>query len=819
MHPEIHATKPGSCPKCGMDLIQEKPKKARPKAKPKPKPAEVPAKVEETPPASRPTPAHDHSAHDHSAHMPSDSAVAPAPQQNEPQKPAPTLEKSEILLPTPVVVKPRTVRYDLYVSEGVVNFTGKNRRGMFINGTIPAPTLEFTEGDTAEIWVHNLMPVETSIHWHGLILPNRFDGVPYLTTAPIEAGEKHLFRFPLVQSGTYWYHSHTHLQEQIGMYGAFIIKKRAGDAGLRALDSLPELTVVLSDWTDENPGQVHRSLHYATDWYAIRKGATQDYGAALTRGYFKTKLVNEWKRQLPMDVSDVYYDRFLANGKPEVRTEMFKKGDRVRLRVVNGSSSSYFWLGWAGGKMTVIASDGMDVEPVEVDRMMVAIAETWDVVVTLPEDGSFEFRATPEDRTGSTSIFLGKGKTVAAPVLPRLKYFEGMKMMNGMMNMDGSMDDMGMAMSLQKMDMNSVMYPEQTGAEHDEMEGMDHHAAMIPDGFTTLNYSMLRATRSTMLPRDAPVKTLKFELTGNMTRYVWTLDNKTVSESDKILIKQGENVRIVLTNNSMMRHPMHLHGHFFRVINGQGDRSPLKNVLDIMPMETDTIEFAANEASGGDWFFHCHILYHMMAGMGRIFSYENSPPNPELPDPAKALRRLYHDDRQFHLMAQIGLESNGSDGEIMYANTRWFAQTEWRLGLHDEHGYESESHIGRYIGRNQFFQPYIGWDWRYRAGQAGETNLFGQKNTKDDRRVACAGFRYVLPMWLVLDVRIDHTGQARITLLREDIALTSRLRANFMVNTDREWMAGGRWILTKYWSLSTHYDSDMGFGAGVTLTY
>ena len=170
-------------------------------------------------------------------------------------------------------------------------------------------------------------------------------------------------------------------------------------------------------------------------------------------------------------------------------------------------------------------------------------------------------------------------------------------------------------------------------------------------------------------------------------------------------------------------------------------------------------------------------------------------------------------------MAQIGLESNGSDGEIMFANTRWFVQTEWRLGLHDRHGYESESHIGRYIGRNQFFAPYVGWDYRFRSPATAERNIFGQKNTKDKREIFCAGFRYTLPMFLMFDIRMDHTGQVRLQLGREDIALLPRLRANWMWNTDREWMVGGRWILTKYWSLSTHYDSDMGFGAGMTITY
>ena len=170
-------------------------------------------------------------------------------------------------------------------------------------------------------------------------------------------------------------------------------------------------------------------------------------------------------------------------------------------------------------------------------------------------------------------------------------------------------------------------------------------------------------------------------------------------------------------------------------------------------------------------------------------------------------------------MARIGLESNGSDGELMFANTRWLLQTEWRLGLHDEHGWESESHIGRYVGHGQFLLPYIGWDYRYRKGENPESTLFGQSNGKDSRKVFCAGIRYTLPMFLLTDVRIDQSGSFRIQIGREDIAVTNRLRLNFMVNSDREYMAGFWYILTKYFALSTHYDSDMGFGAGVTLNY
>jgi CopA family copper-resistance protein len=716
----------------------------------------------------------------------------------------------------------KIVRYDLYVGDTIVNFTGKKAHALAINGQIPAPALVFTEGDTAEIYVHNTLKETTSLHWHGLILPNRYDGVPYLTTAPILPNSTHLYRFALVQNGTYWYHSHTMLQEQSGLYGALIVHKKNKDPQLRAEDALPEIPLLLSDWTNENPMQIDRSLHNATDWYGIKKGAAQSYGEAIIQGHFKTKLTNEWKRMLPMDVSDVYYDRFLANGQPVMRTNQFKKGDRVRFRIINGSASTYFWLQWAGGKITVVANDGKDVEPVEVDRMIIAVSETYDIVVTLPEDGAYELRATSEDRTKFSSVYVGKGADVPAPTLPRLQYFEGMRMMNGMMRMNGTMDDMGMQMSLQQMDMNTVMYPEITGMPaQKQMKGMDMGKEMsaptLPDDFTTLHYTMLRATESTVLS-EKPTRTMYWKLTGNMNRYVWTIDNRTVSESDKILIKKGENIRIILYNGSMMRHPMHLHGHFFRLLNGQGAYAPLKNVLDIMPMETDTIEFNASEI-GGNWFFHCHILYHMMSGMGRIFTYENSAPNPELPNPKKALRMVYHDDRKFHSMAQIGLESNGSDGEFRLTNTRWLFQTEWRLGLNDRNGYESESHIGRYLGKNQFFVPYVGWDYRYRKTAVRENNVFGQLNTKDIRRVFCVGLRFTLPMFLVFDARMDQSGKFRLQIGRDDLAFSKRLRGRFMLNSDREWMVGARYIMTKYWAISSHYDSDMGLGVGVTFLY
>ena len=711
----------------------------------------------------------------------------------------------------------KIVRYDLFVRDTLIDLAGKKVHGFAVNGQIPMPELHFTEGDTAEIYVHNELTVETSIHWHGLILPNEQDGVPYLTTTPVKPNTTHLYKFPLVQSGTYWYHSHAGLQEQNGLYGAFIIHKKEESP-------IPQYTILLSDWTNMKPFEVHRRLHMANDWSAIKKagvqkGAVQSYADAIREGYFKTKVGNEWKRMLAMDVSDVYYEKFLTNGKPELSFTNSEKEKKVRLRVINGSSSTYFWLKYAGGKMDVVASDGSDVVPVSVDRMIIGVSETYDLIVNVPDENTaYEFLATSEDRIGSTSAWIGSGiKQLAYPLEP-LKYFEGMKMMNGMMKMNGNLDDMGMHMSLQKMDMNVVMYPEITGSASNSGAHQKNYNSNTLSNIVTLNYSMLKAPFQTTLP-NTKTKTFYFELTGNMNRYVWSINNKTISETDKILIRKGENMRLVIYNNSMMRHPMHLHGHFFRVLNGQGDYSPLKNVLDIMPMETDTIEFAATES--GDWFFHCHILYHMMSGMGRIFTYENSPQNPQLPDPKKSLRKVYKDDKRFHFMAMNDFATNGNDGEMMLQNTRFNLQAEWRLGYNDMHGYEIETHFGRYIGKMQWFFPYIGFDWRYRKHHqpADESNIFNQSNTKDKRSALCAGIQYTLPMLLIADIRIDTDGKLRLQFMREDIPLSKRLRLGIMGNSDKEYMASLKYVLNQSFLLSTHYDSDMGLGVGVTINY
>jgi len=255
------------------------------------------------------------------------------------------------------------------------------------------------------------------------------------------------------------------------------------------------------------------------------------------------------------------------------------------------------------------------------------------------------------------------------------------------------------------------------------------------------------------------------------------------------------------------------------VLNGQGDYAPMKNIIDIMPMEKDTIEFAASEP-GGDWFFHCHILYHMMSGMGRVFSYENSPANPEIPNPKLAQRKLFKDDRMFHPMVTVGLESNGSDGEAMYSNTRFRFSTEWRIGLKANHGNESETYLGRYVDRMQWLMPFVGFDYHYNSTRnEGEKNMFGQISNQANRKALVAGVQYTLPMLATAEARLDSKGKIRFQLMREDLPISKRIRFNIMGNTDKEYMAGLRYIVTKYFSLSTHYDSDMGYGGGFTVTY
>lgn len=267
-----------------------------------------------------------------------------------------------------------------------------------------------------------------------------------------------------------------------------------------------------------------------------------------------------------------------------------------------------------------------------------------------------------------------------------------------------------------------------------------------------------------------------------------------------------------------MRHLMRLHGFDFRVINGKRENATLKNVLDIMPMETDSIEFLANEE--GDWLFHFHIQHHRMAGMDRVFAVGDYQ-NPLLPDKEKAYKMLQHESNMQHFMAQNDFATNGNDGEAIFQNSRCSLGTEWRLGYNDMHGYEVETHLGRYIGKMQWIMPFIGFDWRYRKMRIDEKeeNLFGPVNKKDNRTAASLGVIYTLPMLVNIQAEVYNDSIVRLYLMREDIPVSKRLRAGFMVNTDTEYMADLKYIINKNMGIRTHFDSDMGFGVGVSLNY
>jgi FtsP/CotA-like multicopper oxidase with cupredoxin domain len=306
-----------------------------------------------------------------------------------------------------------TTTYQLTLRQETVNKAGKDVKGMTINGNIPGPTLRFNEGDYAVIYVKNEMDEETSIHWHGLLLPNFYDGVPYLNTPPIMPSETQKYEFPLKQSGTYWYHSHTMLQEQSGVYGSIVIEPKEETLGYDK-----ELVMVLSDWTNEKPHNVLRFLKRGTEWYTIKKGTATPLNQVIARGALGAQL-NFWKQRMEgADIADIYYPAFLINGEQTQEYPDFNPGEKVRLRIINGSASTSYWMTFGGKDPTLVSADGLNVEPVTRNKTFIAVAETYDFIVTIPQNGKIEFKTTAHDGSGFASAFLGKGRILQAPDVP-----------------------------------------------------------------------------------------------------------------------------------------------------------------------------------------------------------------------------------------------------------------------------------------------------------------------------------------------------------------------------------------------------------------
>jgi CopA family copper-resistance protein len=763
----------------------------------------------------------------------------PKPQESYLTQSAPPAQQTQgtVVVPRATYVGKR-VEYDLYVADRLVNFTGKMRHAIGINGQIPAPTLRFNEGDTAVIRVHNQMKVETSVHWHGLLVPNQYDGVPYLNTDPIKAGAVHTYTIPLRQSGTYWYHSHTMVQEQSGLYGSIVVQPKAIQYQLK------EYVLVLSDWTDDKPKEVLRYLKRAGEWYAVEKGATQSYGEALAAGYVKDKLKQEWQRMPSMDVADVFYNKFLLNGQELSYFKDARPGEVVRLRVINGSASSYFKLQYAGGPMQVIAADGINAEPFPTSKLEIATAETYDLLITVPPMGAAELRATSSDVTGYTSGYFGQGEPMRTPDLPKLNYFQMTREMNSMGNMTGmrmggagQMSPKGASApaggGMKGMDMRqgtapatSTAPPRNRPLNQQEKGGMGMGSLQDSGDMSGMNmggmggdfnYNQLRALHPTTLDSTKQWREIHLTLTGNMLRYVWSFDNKTLSESDNIPIRKGENVRMVFQNMTMMRHPLHLHGHFFRLVNAQGAYSPIKHTFDIQSMGKVTIEFDANEDQ--DWFFHCHTLYHMMSGMARVISYEGSPQNEYA---RTGYRHLKREDNKLYPWADLAVHSQGSFLEANLSNNKNALEFEGRVNY--QGNYETETHLLRYLDKRQFLAAFVGYDLRDNKTLRSASDTEGgnrrtAKNNRNFRRQAEVGVYYLLPLLVRAELRTDLTGQLRAQLERRDIPLSNNVFMDIRGNTDREFTLGFRYMVSKYASLSTNYDNQYGWGAGLTFHY
>jgi len=518
--------------------------------------------------------------------------------------------------------------FQLEIGPVPINVTGRAMTATGVNGQIPAPILRWREGDTITLAVTNRLSEPSSIHWHGIRTPSPMDGVPGLSFRGIAPGETYVYRFPAHQSGTYWYHSHSAFQEQTGVYGPIVIVPKGGYA--QAFDR--DYVVMLSDWSDESPDAIVSNLKLQSDYYNFHQRTVGTFFEDVAKRGFAETVADrlEWgrMRMSPTDILDVSGATYtyLINGHPPGAnwTALFRPGERVRLRFINGSSMSIFDVRIDGLPMTVIQADGNDVEPVTVDEFRVSVAETYDVIVQPKTDRAYTLFVQAEDRTGYARGTLAPRPGMAAaipPMDPRpLRTMTDM----GMGGMDhGSMP--GMQMDHGSMPNMSGMEASPEAKKLEGSVGVDNVAMMpterlnrpgegFPQGRRVLTYADLRATRQGSDPR-LPSRDITLHLTGNMERFIWGFDGKKFSEAEPIVLQRGERVRFVLINDTMMEHPIHLHGLWSELENGHGEYRPYKHTINVKPGEKLSYIVTADEP--GRWAYHCHLLYHMEMGMFR----------------------------------------------------------------------------------------------------------------------------------------------------------------------------------------------------------
>jgi FtsP/CotA-like multicopper oxidase with cupredoxin domain len=502
---------------------------------------------------------------------------------------------------------------DIRLAIADAHFSAGNRAGhaIAINGTIPGPLIRLTEGQQVRLHVTNNLAEDSSIHWHGLLLPFQFDGVPGVSFPGIRPGETFTYEFPIRQAGTYWWHSHSGLQEQIGHYGPLIIEPAHyhGPAYDR------ELVLLLSEFTPTHPHEIMRKLKVGEHYYNRQMQTLTDGDMPLAE-----RLMWGQMRMNPRDVADVSAPEYayLVNGHaPEDGLELrFQPGERVRLRVINGSAMTFFNVRLPGMEMLVVEADGQAVEPVPVEEFQIGVAETYDVIVT-PAAGAHAIVAEAMDRSGMALATL-TSTPGARPAVPPLR--EPVTLTMADMGM-GHRDHAGMDHSMR----DTSLLPPHVGTG----PGVDMVAPMPVDrmdfpglGLDTADHRVLRYTdlrAADPNPPRPPERSLQIHLTGNMERYMWSFDGRQFHAvtDDPIRFAFDERVRVTLVNDTMMAHPIHLHGHFFELVNGSGPtRQPRKHTLVVQPGGKATFDLTANEP--GDWAFHCHLLYHMHAGMMQV---------------------------------------------------------------------------------------------------------------------------------------------------------------------------------------------------------
>jgi CopA family copper-resistance protein len=534
--------------------------------------------------------------------------------------------------------------FDLQLGEMPVNFTGRARTGTVVNGQVPAPLLRWREGDTVTLRVANRLPTRSSIHWHGMIVPADMDGVPGISFEGIPSGGAYVYRFKVNQYGTYWYHSHSRFQEQTGLYGPIVIERRGGER--HPADR--EYVILLSDWTDADPERIFATLKKRSDYFNFGKRTVGDFFDDVRRKGWDDTIAESrmWgqMRMNPTDLADVsgYAYTYLMNGVTPASnwTGVFRRGEKLRLRFINGSSMSIFDVRIPGLNLTVVAADGQDIEPISVDEFRIATAETYDIIVEPKDDRAYTIFAQSIDRSGYARGTLTPHPGMVAeipPLDPRpLLTMSDMGMAHDMGSMSGSdhsamehdtgarsggMDHAAMGHGGSGETTTAIRHaPTESGPSVDMLveqvsTGLDHPGVGLKEnGRRVLTYADLH-TIGGPIDRREPGREIELHLTGHMERFMWSFNGQKFSEAEPLRFNFGERLRITLVNDSMMTHPIHLHGMWSEVENLHGQFQVRKHTVMVNPAQR--ISYAVTADALGRWAYHCHLLYHMEAGMFR----------------------------------------------------------------------------------------------------------------------------------------------------------------------------------------------------------